>query len=108
VFNIREGHGLGVFLNRVLRKISGPNSKKVTGDWRKLRNEEHDDLYSSLNMRHMWGEVHTRFLVGEAEKKKAPLARQRHKREDNIKMNQSYIWWEGVDWIHLVEDKNNW
>ena len=66
MFNVREGHELGVFLNRVLRKISGPNSKKVIGDWRKLCNEELDDLYSSLDARHMWGEVHTRFLVGKS------------------------------------------
>jgi hypothetical protein len=38
---------LGVFENRVLRKIFGPKRDEVTGDWRKLHNEELRDLYSS-------------------------------------------------------------
>jgi hypothetical protein len=41
---LREKHGLGVFENRVLRRTFGPN---VTGEWRKLHNEELHDLYSS-------------------------------------------------------------
>jgi hypothetical protein len=36
-----------VFENRVLRKIFGPKRDGVTGEWRKLRNEELRDLYSS-------------------------------------------------------------
>jgi hypothetical protein len=36
-----------VFENRVLRRIFGPKRDKVTGEWRKLRNEELRDLYSS-------------------------------------------------------------
>jgi hypothetical protein len=36
-----------VFENRVLRGIFGPKGDKVTGEWRKLRNEELRDLYSS-------------------------------------------------------------
>jgi hypothetical protein len=43
---LREGHRLRVFENRVLRKISGPNSDKVTAVWRKLHNEDLHDLYS--------------------------------------------------------------
>jgi hypothetical protein len=69
VFNVREGHRLGVFQNRELRKISGPNSKKVTGDWRKLHNEELHDWYSSLDRRHMRGGSAYGVLVGKAEKK---------------------------------------
>jgi hypothetical protein len=37
-----------VFENRVLRRIFGPKRDEVTGDWRKLRNEELHNLYSSL------------------------------------------------------------
>jgi len=33
--------------NRVLRIIFGPKSDEVTGEWRRLHNEEHNDLYSS-------------------------------------------------------------
>jgi hypothetical protein len=36
-----------VFENRVLRKIFGPKREEVTGEWRKLRNEELRDMYSS-------------------------------------------------------------
>jgi hypothetical protein len=36
-----------VFENRVLRRISGPRRDEVTGDWRKLHNEELRDFFSS-------------------------------------------------------------
>jgi len=39
-----------VFENRVLRRIFGPNRVEVTGEWRKLHNEECIDLYSSQNI----------------------------------------------------------
>jgi hypothetical protein len=42
-----------VFENRVLRRIFGPKKDKVTGDWRKLRNEELHNLYSSPNVNRM-------------------------------------------------------
>jgi hypothetical protein len=44
---LREEHRLGVFGNRVLRRIFGPKRDEVTGEWRKLHNEELHDLYSS-------------------------------------------------------------
>jgi hypothetical protein len=40
----REKHRLRVFENRVLRKIFGPKRYEVTGEWRKLHNEEFRDL----------------------------------------------------------------
>jgi len=43
---LREARGLRVFENRVLRRIFGPKRDKVTGEWRKLHNEELNDLYS--------------------------------------------------------------
>jgi hypothetical protein len=39
-----------VFENRMLRRIFGPRSDEVTGDWRKLHNEELHNLYSSPNI----------------------------------------------------------
>jgi hypothetical protein len=44
---LREDHRLRVFENRVLRRIFGPKRDEVTGDWRKLHNEELHNLYSS-------------------------------------------------------------
>jgi hypothetical protein len=44
---LREEHRLGVFENRVLKRIFGLKRDEVTGEWRKLHNEELHDLYSS-------------------------------------------------------------
>jgi hypothetical protein len=44
---LREEHRLRVFENRVLRRIFGPKRDEVTGEWRKLHNEELNNLYSS-------------------------------------------------------------
>jgi hypothetical protein len=42
-----EEHRLRVFENRVLRRMFGPKRDEVTGEWRKLHNEELHNLYSS-------------------------------------------------------------
>jgi hypothetical protein len=47
---LREEHRLRVFENRVLRGIFGPKRDEVTGEWRKLHNEELHYLYSSPNI----------------------------------------------------------
>jgi hypothetical protein len=72
---LREEHRLRVFENRVLR-IFGPKRGEVTGEWRKLHNEELRDLYSSpsiirimmpkrmrwAGMLHEWGRRGTRVV----------------------------------------------
>jgi hypothetical protein len=47
---LREEHTLKVFENRVLRRIFGPKRDEVTGDWRKLYNEELHNSYASSNI----------------------------------------------------------
>ena len=47
---LREERRLGLFENMVLRRIFGPRRDEVTGDWRRLHNEELNDLYSSPNV----------------------------------------------------------
>jgi hypothetical protein len=47
---LREEHRLRVFENRVLRKICRPKRDEVTGERRKLHNEELHNLYSSPNI----------------------------------------------------------
>jgi hypothetical protein len=59
---LREEHGLGVFENRVLRRIFGPKRDQVIGEWTKLHNNELHDFCSSPRIirimksrRMMWG-----------------------------------------------------
>jgi hypothetical protein len=47
---LREERWLRVFEDMVLRKIFGPTKDEVTGEWRKLNNEELNNLYSSTNI----------------------------------------------------------
>jgi hypothetical protein len=47
---MRQKRRLTVFENTVLRGIFGPKRDEVTGDWRKLHNEELNYLYSSSNI----------------------------------------------------------
>jgi len=102
VADIEGGTRLREFENRVLRRIFGPRREGVTGEWRKLHNEELYDLYCSPNTfiarviksrRMRWaGHVACfwerrgvyRVLVGKSEGK-TPLERPRRRWEDNIK-----------------------
>jgi hypothetical protein len=49
VADIEGGNWLRVFENRVLRRVFGPKRDEISVDWRKLRNEELNDLYSLPN-----------------------------------------------------------
>ena len=52
-----EERKLRVFENRMLRKIFGPRRDEVTGEWRRLHNEELNDLYSSPNIMRVINEM---------------------------------------------------
>jgi len=50
LLTLREERRLRVFENRVLRRIFGPKMDEVTGEWKKLHNEELNNMYSSPNI----------------------------------------------------------
>ena len=118
-----EERRLRVFENRVLRRIFGPNRDEVTGEWRKLRNGELNDLYSSLNIvrviksRRMRLAGHVarmgerkgvyRVLVGKPEGKR-PLGKPRLRWEDYIKMDLQEVGCGSMDWIELAQDRDSW
>jgi len=120
---LREERKLRVFENMVLRRIFEPRRDEVTGDWRRLHNEELNDLYSSLNIvqvikwrRMRWaghvarmGEERGvyRVLVGKPEGKK-PLGRPRRRWVDNIRMDLQEVGCGYVDWIGLAQDIDSW
>jgi hypothetical protein len=47
---LREKRRLRLFVNRVLRRVFGPKRDEVTGEWKKLHNEELNNLYSLTNI----------------------------------------------------------
>jgi hypothetical protein len=59
---LREEHRLGVFENRVLRRIFGPKRDEVTRGWRKLHNEELHKLCSSPSIIILLSDVHVHHL----------------------------------------------
>jgi hypothetical protein len=58
---LREEHKLRVFESRVVRRIFGPKRDELTGDWRKLHNEELHNLYVSPNIIRMMKSRRTRW-----------------------------------------------
>ena len=111
---LREERRARVFENRVLRRIFGPKRDGVTEEWRKLHNEELNDLYSSPNIvrliklrRMRWaghvarmeeGRGVHKVLVGKLEGKR-PLGRPRRRWEDNIEMDLQEVGRGCGDWI---------
>jgi hypothetical protein len=112
-----------MFENRVLRRLFGPKRDEMTGEWRKLHNEELRELYSSPSIiriikakRVRWaGHVAQmgeninayRLLVGKPEGRK-PLGRPRRRWLDNIRMVLGEMGWGGVDWTGLAQDMDRW
>jgi hypothetical protein len=110
-----------VFENRLLRRRFGPKKDEVTGEWRKLHNEELHNLYSSPDIisqvkanevpghvAHM-GEARKMYkvLVGRPEGRR-PLQSPRRRWEDGIRIYLQKIGLGDVDWIRLAQDWDWW
>ena len=120
---LREERKLRVFENMVLRRIFGPGRDEVTGEWRRLHNEELNDLYSSPNIvrvmksrRMRWaGHVARvreergvyRVLLGKPEGRRL-LGRPRRRWVDNIRMDLQEVGCGYMDWIGLAQDRDRW
>jgi hypothetical protein len=111
-----------VFENRVLRRIFGPKRDEATGEWRRLHNEELNDLYSSTSIirviksrRMIWAghvarmgqrEMHTGFWWED-------LREGDHLGDPGVDGRIILRWifkkWDGgMDWIELVQDRDRW
>ena len=116
VVDIAGGKKLRVFENMVLRRIFGPRRDEVTGKWRRLLNEELNDLYSSPNIvrviksrrmrlaghvAHMGEETGVyKALLGKPEGIR-PLRRPRRRWVDNIRTDLQELgcgMWSGLGW----------
>jgi hypothetical protein len=113
---LRKEYRLRVFEKWVLRRIFGPQRDDVTGEWRKLHNEELHNLYSSsldfirkIKSRRMRWAGHVarmgeerklyKVLVGKPEGKR-PLGRPRRRWDDGIRMGLRETGWGcGLDLI---------
>jgi len=120
---LREERKLRVFENMVLRRIFGPRREVVTGEWRRLHNEELNDLYCSPNIvrviksRKMRGAGHVarmgeerglyRVLVGKPVGRR-PLGRTRCRWVDNIRIDLQEVGCGYMDWTGLAQDRDSW
>ena len=107
----------------MLRRLFGPKRDEVTREWKKVHNEELNDLYSSPNIvrviksRRMGWVGHVarmregrgvyRLLVGKPEGKR-PLGKPRRKWEDNIKMDPQDVGFGDMDRIEMAQDRDRW
>jgi hypothetical protein len=118
VAQFEEELRLRVFENRVLKRLFGPKREGVTGEWRKLHNEELNDLYCSgdkIEKNEMGGACSAhggsrgvyRVLVGKPEGKR-PLGRPRSRWEDNVKIDLPEVGCVHMDWIELAQDRDRW
>jgi hypothetical protein len=119
---LREKCRLRVFENRVLRRIFGPKRDEVTGEWRRLHNEELYALYSTPNIiwviksrRLRWAEHVARMGRGEVH---TGLYWENLREGDHLEDpgvdGRIILKWiferlgGGVDWIDLAQDRDRW
>ena len=123
LLTLRKERKLRVFENMLLRRIFGPRRDEVTGEWKRLHNEELNDLYCSPNIvrviksrRMRWaghvvrmGEERGvyRVLVGKSEGRR-PLGRPRRRWVDNTRTDLQEMGCGYMDWIGLAQDRDRW
>jgi len=104
-------------------RIFGPRRDEVAGEWRRMHNEELNDLYCSPNIvrviksrRMRWaGHVALmveergvyRLLVGKPEGKR-PLRKPKRRWVDNIGMDLQEVGCRYTDWTGLAQDRDRW
>jgi len=120
---LREERKLRLFENRVLRRIFGPRRDEVTGELRRMHNEELNDMYPSPNIlrvikwRRMRWAGHVAYmgeemvvywvLVGKPEGRR-PMWRPRRRWAGNIRTDLQEVGCVYMDWIGLAQDRDRW
>jgi len=118
-----DSHVPNYVVFKLSKHIHLPRRDEVTGEWRRLHNEELNDLYSLPNIvpvvksrRMRWaGHVARmgeekgvyRFLVGKPEGRR-PLGRRSCRWVDNIRMDLKEVGCGYMDWIGLAKDRDRW
>jgi len=117
---LREERRLSVFEKKALRKIFGRKRDEVTGEWKRLHNNQLYAMYSSRNKirvmksrRMRWagyvarmGDIGGAYRVSvEKPEGRTPLGRPSGRWGDNIRMYLQEVGW-GMDWIDLAQDRS--
>ena len=113
VFVMREKHRLRLFLNRVLRKIFGPTRDVLSGDWRRLHNNTHQNILL-INSRRMRWAGHVALMGERRGASRVLVGRPEGKRALDVNGIIILAWifkkWDGwgADWIDLPQDRDTW
>ena len=104
-----------MFENRVLRRIFGPRRDEVTGEWRRLHNEELNVLYSLPNIvrviksrRMRWAGPAARMGEERVLLGKPKGRRPRRRCVDNIRIYLQEVRYVCMDWNGLARDRDRW